>query len=269
MDFDVPSTWSRNWEDEVFEEEEDHSPVYDPIFVWGTNASKSLKPSSQKEEFTFSQGTLEVDVLVIGFAGAGATFLQALFQGLPRLGSIVLPEVSLKGTTLAGSSNDQTCDISFDEKRSIATVACRYDVSADRSKAWAQSLLTHVKCTRIIVLDRLLNFKYQGPSANSYPPHLRKLESATQRQNNLQECPHLEVPNMIDGPAAAILTWAETRKIACSLYLSLEESGHPAIETLEAFESAVRSHRLEIPNDLKAQLSNSRYTRHMGNALFA
>eukprot|EP01119_Soliformovum_irregulare_P001111 TRINITY_DN10825_c0_g1_i2.p1 TRINITY_DN10825_c0_g1~~TRINITY_DN10825_c0_g1_i2.p1 ORF type:complete len:246 (-),score=66.40 TRINITY_DN10825_c0_g1_i2:14-751(-) len=245
MDFDVPSTWSRNWEDEVFEEEEDHSPVYDPIFVWGTNASKSLKPSSQKEEFTFSQGTLEVDVLVIGFAGAGATFLQALFQGLPRLGSIVLPEVSLKGTTLAGSSNDQTCDISFDEKRSIAT------------------------CTRIIVLDRLLNFKYQGPSANSYPPHLRKLESATQRQNNLQECPHLEVPNMIDGPAAAILTWAETRKIACSLYLSLEESGHPAIETLEAFESAVRSHRLEIPNDLKAQLSNSRYTRHMGNALFA
>jgi len=259
---------SRNWDaDEVYEDEIDTKPVYEPLFMW----SPSVLEHVEKVAFNANNNAehvLSTKVLLIGTTGAAACFLHSQFPAKKVVGSLSLPEISMKNNTLEPSNvNNQTCyffEIDGSSVKEIMLVICQYEVTRERSYAWTSTLFRHVRAERVVVLERLLDSAYRAPESISSPmsPLLRKIETTVERKLQPEVpvvCAYLEPPNLIERMPAAVLTHCEHRALRATLFLSLEDSRLLDLSTLLAFESVLGTLGLKFHSSADAKTIKERY----------
>jgi len=222
------TSWSRNWDEEEYEDEVQTTDYTTPIFVRSKHFAQSVPEKYNAK------------VLLVGIHAAATCFLHCSFPKRTIIGSLILPEISMKNNTLEPSVNDNTCTIyKLDNDPSVVLVLCQYEVSAERSYAWANCLFQNLNPERVYALDRILDSHYDStnPHVSRTPPMLRSLETTTYKnQSHKQFCPYLEAPNLVDKAAAALMTHCELRNVPATLILSLEDSRFLELETLKAFE---------------------------------
>jgi len=212
---------SRNWDDEFDEEEVlEYTPAYSsPIFLHADRLPNA-------------------SVLLIGIS-TGAYFLHCSFPNKRAVGSLVLPEISMKNNTLEPSINDRTCILyEVENNPHILLVLCQYEVQPERSYIWTSTLFNSIKTPqKVYIFDKILDVDLSISTDEAVnPPLLRKLETSKQREENIQICPFLPLPNIVEKLAAAILTHCEIHGLCGSLFVSLQERSTLGEETFVAFE---------------------------------
>jgi len=231
MDFltELESTsWSRNWE----EEEEDESfikPEESPVFSW---------KETHKKEY--------VDTLLIGLRGAGASFLDCTFPQKSHSADLFFKRAT------------ETCKIYFPNDSSSTLLAlCHDKILPEQSLIWTSCLFEHIKSKKVIIFDGLLDTRYSTSyGMDPHPPMLYKLQTNTIHKGEYDFCSFLDVPNLIDGIVAAILSHCELNNLPCIAFLSLEEAQLLNAPTLQAFEPIVRT-LFNIPQQSPSQYYNA------------
>jgi len=264
------SFWSRNWEDE---DEDEQTPVNEtiflnPLFMWGPLVIKempSLRPqfnlASKNCAITTLNASdynqrLKTNLLIIGTYGASSCFLHCWFPDKHIIGSLLLPELSLKENRIHSNINNVECflyKLNNIATETLVLLICQYPVGMERSFSWSKCLFQNILPERVVVFDRLpyrnfLPVNYGLSLVES--PLLLKLETSREKKEQIgknQICPHLEAPNLCDGLSAAVIAYCERRQIRAVLYLSLEDSSLLQSSTLSAFEPAIEEILLANP----------------------
>jgi len=216
MDLEIAFSSSRNWDDEGFESSKEST--YSPIFMW---SSKEQHPS-----------VVEINIMFLGLKGAGTSFLSCNFPNKTLIGTIALPENSMKNKVL-GSTECQCGIYKTQENPSMILLLCYQDIPADRAFAWTSCLFQHIHPLKVCILGSILDHKYISPDSELRFPLLKKLGT---QQDKEDICTYLEPPNFVEDISAAVLEHCERRRIQASLFLSLEHSTLLEVVTLEAFE---------------------------------
>jgi len=180
-------------------------------------------------------------LLIIGLYGIGAHFLEFNFPKRIQIGTLLLPEISMKNNVLEALDNQTNCSLySIQEDPSVTLLICHYYVPMWRSSAWCNEIFQHIKTERVVVLDRLSNTKYSFED-EIIAPFLRKVVTTEHRRKYKSDvdtiAKYLEAPDMIENAAAAIISHCERNQIDASLFLSFQDVNLLEPESLEAFES--------------------------------
>eukprot|EP00026_Physarum_polycephalum_P015007 Phypoly_transcript_15584.p1 GENE.Phypoly_transcript_15584~~Phypoly_transcript_15584.p1 ORF type:complete len:250 (+),score=21.16 Phypoly_transcript_15584:144-893(+) len=227
MNFDLePVSFSRNWDEEVFDEP---LPLNPPDFKWKETVALPLKCSK----------------LLVGTRGAGATFLECFIPPTRILGTLT---VSHTNPDTRPSKNAPTCTIyALDNETLVA--ACQYDVEPDLSFIWVKTLFSAIIPQQVFVFDALLSSFYRAPNRPS-PPLLRKLQTSSFKHS--YDVPFLESPNMVEKISAAVLSYCEVRQIPAVAFVSLQDTLFVTSTTIGAFEKILRAAPFSIspPSDL-------------------
>ncbi|KAL6045118.1 Proteasome assembly chaperone 1 [Balamuthia mandrillaris] len=229
--------WSYCWDDEDDEDEversksiEEHASLHPPLFK-----------SAPGEELP-----LKARLLLIGFRGAASNFLHCAFPQRSIVGTLQLPEVSLKGSGLSSlhSATHTACALFrlTQQDSSVLLLQCNYDVKEERAFMWTKTLFRHIQPERVVILFSMPRHKYKS---RAFTGGLRLLETTAQQRErkateNKTVCDYLETPNTVEGAPAAVLSHCQLEGFKASLYVTAEEEGKWK-ETLQSFEPVLSS----------------------------
>jgi len=237
MNFDLePVSWSRNWDEEVFDEP---LPLNPPEFKWNENVSLPLRCSR----------------LLLGTRGAGATFLECFIPPNRVLGTLSLSNTN---PDTRPSKNAPTCTIYVLDTETLV-VACQYDVEPDIAFIWVKTLFAAIIPQQVYVFDAILSSFYRVPNPAS-PPLLRKLQTSSFKHPN--DVPFLESPNMVEKISAAILSYCEVRQVPAIAFVSLQDTLFVTSTTLGAFEKVLREAPFSLSPPPNLSKSFVRATEH-------
>jgi hypothetical protein len=220
-----PPDWDRNYgnlDDEEEDEEEVETPLA-PILTWSPLGRSNTKG-----------GRLSCKVLLISLGPHASAFVTG-HQAAPVVGGILLPEADfLECNTVS----DPSCLSSPGGMLSMfqETVILRQPrlIPDDaRSFDWVDTVFRHIAPARVVVLCTLAEGAYHGVN-HAQPPLLRCLRTSHETKTT-SVCPSLELPNLIGGTAAAILSHCEVFGLAASMFVSVE-SLHAPLVSVAAFE---------------------------------
>lgn len=224
-----PPDWDRNYgdlqDDFEGEEEEEEKSLPPPIFVWSPLGKSRLQG-----------GRLSCKVLVISLGPHASSFVTEHTAAAHVLGGILLPEADLLD---CNTVSDPSCLSSPGGMLTLIqdTVVLRQSrlIPDDaRSFDWVESVFSHIAPARVVVLCTLSEGTYHSPDA-SQPPLLRSLQTSHETQTSAKVCPSLELPNLIGGTAAALLSHCEVFGMPASLFVSID-SLHAPLVSVAAFE---------------------------------
>eukprot|EP01114_Cavostelium_apophysatum_P009325 TRINITY_DN2242_c0_g1_i2.p1 TRINITY_DN2242_c0_g1~~TRINITY_DN2242_c0_g1_i2.p1 ORF type:complete len:264 (+),score=39.62 TRINITY_DN2242_c0_g1_i2:37-792(+) len=243
-----PVGWSRNWDDEEFED--DIEAAETPIVFKSVNNREQTK---------------EVDLLIVGVSGLANVFLDACFPSKVSLGSIEHKQ--------ARSPERTECTVYKIEGAAFSTIliTCGYEVESERSNEWVRCVFQQFQPKSALILDKLLLCNYFGGSNPSFSPTtalVRKIET-TARKNRKGEsiCPFLEAPNVIDRISAALLTRCELKNIAATLYVVVEDNRLKEDELVMSFQPILTSVGL-FPKDFDRKKVLQKLSGRKVNPLF-
>ena len=156
--------------------------------------------------------------LVIGLGEAGHQYVWGKYcretmtsegkVSTGNLGSLLLPELSLKGYTLdALATSPSVCPIYTSSRdKDVLFISCAYPVSEERSFQWTQSIFDHVTADKVIILSQ--------SSLNTYhtellPPTVLMCETSTYKDTcriNKSDVNNIEPPFVLESAPAALLS---------------------------------------------------------------
>ncbi|CAG8480830.1 5063_t:CDS:2, partial [Paraglomus occultum] len=223
-------------EDSDSEFEEEASTEYEPPIIHFISSKQESK--------------LQVRVMMIGACGGGNVFLASV-KGKKLLGTILLPEIDLKGNTFSQEAltpiPDKNCFFyTLESDPSVIVVPCNYDVNDDRCFVWTKSLFQHVEAECVIILDvftasSFITSNRLDEQTARYPPFVRLLQ--TSAANKTVDAPSYEAPNLARNLTAAILNHCEIRNTPAYALFSIQDSRHgktiTTYDTLEAYKSVL------------------------------
>ncbi|KAF9201050.1 hypothetical protein BGZ49_008718 [Haplosporangium sp. Z 27] len=187
-----------------------------PIVLWLN--TPSIPSSATTSPKTFS-------TLIIGTAFGGSTLLHTI-KAKTLLGTLILPGIDLKDNAVdVNARTNASCNIyKLDEDPSVAIIPCNYEIKDQNSLNFAKAIMNNIQATKIIILDTLSPSTYLSGSPDieySYP-WLRLLQ--TTGSTTVTKIPTLEVPNLVQNLAAALMSYCEVRGLKDThLLLSLQE----------------------------------------------
>ena len=92
---------------------------------------------------------------IVGCSASACLVLERVTWNLKIVGSILLPETSLEGNTVQPSLTDTSAWIWSNQEGSLLIIPCQVSVSAERSVAWVQGLLSAVQPAQLLVLGSM------------------------------------------------------------------------------------------------------------------
>eukprot|EP00003_Mantamonas_plastica_P033631 TRINITY_DN973_c1_g1_i4.p1 TRINITY_DN973_c1_g1~~TRINITY_DN973_c1_g1_i4.p1 ORF type:complete len:311 (-),score=75.01 TRINITY_DN973_c1_g1_i4:126-1058(-) len=225
-------------EDALWDEYAQPQTFYNPVLHWKSTFQTPCSPST----------------LVIGTTQPTCAFLRATFMNnLTLVGTLVMPETSMKNNTLQDSLNNKSCNIySVDGSGDNGTlvVLLQYAVEEDRANVFTQTLLGEISADQVVVLTSVLDVSYNMPREQSWNPvkeldtgFLRVIHSGDESawmsgegQDKEMVCREFEAPNMITGVPAAVLTQCVVNKTNGAVFVALENRRLVNVDTLVAYE---------------------------------
>jgi len=143
-------------------------------------------------------------------------------------------------------------------------------IPASRSFALARTLFEHLPpAEETLVLHSLGRHEYlafsQPETSTSSTFRLLETQAYQRKRHSRQSqpaCPFLEVPNMIEGAAAAIFSHLERRRQAGQLVVSIrgeEPGGRLGVEAVRGFETVLASNLIALTEDRQKQAAKSYY----------
>eukprot|EP00003_Mantamonas_plastica_P033629 TRINITY_DN973_c1_g1_i1.p1 TRINITY_DN973_c1_g1~~TRINITY_DN973_c1_g1_i1.p1 ORF type:complete len:224 (-),score=41.57 TRINITY_DN973_c1_g1_i1:579-1250(-) len=145
-------------EDALWDEYAQPQTFYNPVLHWKSTFQTPCSPST----------------LVIGTTQPTCAFLRATFMNnLTLVGTLVMPETSMKNNTLQDSLNNKSCNIySVDGSGDNGTlvVLLQYAVEEDRANVFTQTLLGEISADQVVVLTSVLDVSYNMPREQSWNP---------------------------------------------------------------------------------------------------
>jgi len=225
---------SRNWDDDIFEEE-DTTTGQAIILQWD-------RPS---------HGKLNIGTLIIGSLVAASVFLEVQFPERKEIGTIIIPDPQVNKILKRPASSPQhsakiyTTDSSY----STCIIICSHEIPTERLYEWTQVLFDHISVNRVFVLDTISHFSIncvltrEGTQVTI--PSLRCLYTEPVKKSighssaTIYQCPLLESPQVIDKLPAAVLTHCQLHYIEAVLYLSVEDDDLLRTSTIIAYEDVV------------------------------
>lgn len=257
-----PPVWNRNYGVDDDEEEDVNCPEFASPIV-------ALNPGLD--------GVLPCDVLVVTIGPHASVFATAALEHLPddkleMCGCVLLPEASFECTNLV---SDPTCLASpgcslfrtatTDQKVVVLAKQPRLLPNGTHGRCfdWVEALLGAVRPKRVLLLSTLFHSDF----SSRQPPPLLRLVRTTAAQDQAAEdtvCPLLEVPNVLSGAPAELLSHCEAAGIPAELFLSIETPEDP-VGVVAAFAPVLpRFGALSSPPPAKGKELHSVYTRLLG-----
>uniref|UniRef100_A0A7S0RPI1 Proteasome assembly chaperone 1 n=1 Tax=Chlamydomonas leiostraca TaxID=1034604 RepID=A0A7S0RPI1_9CHLO len=187
-----------------------------PVTLWNAQLRAKLFPDG-----------IVVGAVVVATTRASCALLNHAFPGKQVLGSLVLPEVPMRGLTLPHSLRNRTCTIYVVPGPSPALlVACQYDVAAERAHAVCTALLGEVCPEQVVVVGSLRAEAYRGAGDASQEALVFRLATAQQPSSSQPAGPHpvptLPTGNVVGGLPAAILSYCQVRGMSGQLVVDVE-----------------------------------------------
>lgn len=221
-----PPDWDRNYgnlDDFDQEDEGDAEPVQAPLFTWSPLGRSKLQ-----------EVRLPCKTLVISFGPQASAFLTAQCEA-PVVGGILLPEADLLE---CNTVSDPTCLSSPGAlltmlENTVILRQPRLIQDDSRSFDWVETLFQKVAPKRVIILCSIPEGAYHGQGPFQ-PLLIRSLQSSHETQT-AKVCPNLELPNLIGGTPAAVLSHCEVFGLAATMFVSVD-SLHAPLVSVEAFE---------------------------------
>ncbi|KAJ3154824.1 hypothetical protein HDU86_004524 [Geranomyces michiganensis] len=219
----------RDYEAEELEEIEaaqDPVPVEKPRFEWmpGVDAKARETPS----------------LLLLALPGAGAIFLSSTFPKRKAVAKFTHKTEEKKSIWENQRAAEKTFVVYelLDHPTTLIAI-CQLDIQPELSPAWANELFAHIAPKTTIIFDSFTANQIRQTNDEIAPPMLCKLRTgaAEEEERNIA---YFGSPSLVSGPAAAFLSWLQTRGLPATLYLSLLETqmGRHDVTTatLRAFE---------------------------------
>jgi len=221
-----PPDWDRNYGDldELEEDEDEPNVLPPPIFAWSPVGRSKIQG-----------GQLSCKTLLISLGSHASVFVTG-HTAAPIVGGILLPEADLLE---CNTISDPTClscpgGILTMHQDTVILRQPRHITDDARSFDWVESVFRHVAPSRVIVLCTLSEGLFHGANSGQ-PPFLRCLQSTHEAAELKKVCPQLEIPNLIAGTGAAILSHCEVFGLAATMFVSVD-SLHSPENTVAAFE---------------------------------
>lgn len=214
--------WEHTWEDE--DDDESQQPIPAPIFQ--VEGSVALPSSGVRQ-------------LVVGLYGAGSAFVSCAFAD--RLQSpaarVVLPPAK------EGGKSEDVATVHQVDDATLLVVGLKA-IPADRAFAFTRLLYQHLPAPEeTLILHSLGRHEFHSSSDAYSSSTFRLLETRASRQKRESSqtkppCAYLEVPNMVEGAAAAIVSHLERRGQVGRLMVSVlgeEPGGRLGLEAVQGF----------------------------------
>lgn len=155
------------------------------------------------------------------------------------IGTFVLPEASMAGNTLLPSLQDKSCCLLYaleeTENPTVVLASVQYTVSAERSNAWAKTLLREVRPEKVVVVGSIPSQHFRG-KLSSDEALIFNLETLAQRLDEkdgaLKGVPYFPSGSVVDGLAAALLTQCQIMKLKGRLLVSWPDYDDPVVNLL-------------------------------------
>jgi len=225
-----PPYWDRNYGDQEdeFEEDEDGCTMPPPIFAWSPLGRSRIQ-----------EGQLRCQTLLVSLGPHASAFVTGQLEA-PVVGGILLPEADLLD---CNTISDPSClsspgGVLTMHQDTLILRQPRLITDDARSFDWVQTVLRHIVPSRVVILCTMSEGAYHGSGGT--PPALRSLQSTHETASLQQVCSCLELPNLISGTAAALLSHCEVFGMAASMFVSVDSLHAPTV-TLAAFEPVLAS----------------------------
>jgi len=178
--------------------------------------------------------------LIVGLKGAGNDYLKGKFDSTEntQLGSLLIPELPLKGCSLHSLTSNNICSIYTPKGMEIEDcifVCCSYVVPEERAFEWTRTLFSIINAETVIILDQVPSRKYHKDLPS---PVILKCETvAFKVLNQLENIRPVDAPFLIDGGAAAIISYCQINSIPAANIISfIELNNEASLDEIKVFD---------------------------------
>lgn len=181
-------------------------------------------------------GSLTGCCMLVSRSRASSSILLACFPDRRPLGSIVLPEVPMKGNSIQATSlTNRTCSLfACGENGEIVLCVCLYDVQEKRANSFASSLYsTGLPLKQVLVIASLASDELRGAPMMDLDPSdgpllfLLSTQAARAEREDGGASSRVQIPILLSGTVvgglpAAILSGSQARGISADLIVHVE-----------------------------------------------
>ncbi|EFJ20045.1 hypothetical protein SELMODRAFT_418784 [Selaginella moellendorffii] len=184
-------------------------PTPAPFVAWRNDEAKILRP----------------ELLLLGFSRPSCTLLHHI-PGKKLLASIVLPGISMAGNSIAAPSPEDHCCCLYalDGDCSIVAALVQYRIPPEKYHEWVRVLFAAVNPEAILAMELLQAENFRSRLSVD-DPMLFTLETDAMRAEKREQRipPFLPSGSLIDGPAAAVLSYCQMKSLRARLLVSWPE----------------------------------------------
>lgn len=205
--------------------------------------------------------------LIVVTSKASCSIVMSCFPDRSPLGTIVLPEVAMKGNAVQSSLTDKSCALfACGEHGQIILCICLYDLKKERCSALASSLYEiGLPIQQVLVVGSMASDELRGALADEADPSegpllflLSTLQAREKREGQPEPTlPFLPSGSIVGGLPAAIVSAAQARGLPADLILHVEMV--PSLAPLAVRPLAASMHKMlsssEYPESVLAPLS--------------
>mmetsp|Transcript_19241 Transcript_19241/g.36865 ORF Transcript_19241/g.36865 Transcript_19241/m.36865 type:complete len:276 (-) Transcript_19241:404-1231(-) len=202
----------------------DHEELDDEIRLKDYIVRPPLIQWTKKVKSLFADGRLHTKVFVLATNSAGNMLIHQMLRSKEMAGSVVLPGVSMAGNRLEPGYMDKSCYLyTSGAEDELLFASCQYDVPALQMHAFARALLAQVEFRRIVVLASApacssLRSNAAGGLFTLDTDAYRVLSATAPFQ------PLLPPGSVVDGLAAAVVSYCQLRRLPARLLLSIDQA---------------------------------------------
>eukprot|EP00798_Chlamydomonas_sp_ICE-L_P014292 gene14292-20269_t len=209
-----------------------------PLLLWNEDLCKKCYSQGMHVQALVSAPEFEPPLrhshrrtlnMVVATTKPSCSLLNNALRGKKQLiGSLVLPEVPMKGNSIEPSLQDRTCLIYScgEDQGGLMMVVCQYEVAPDRAALMTKALFGRVHPQQVLVLGSLSSERYFGEGDASQETLMYVLSTAAAREAREKlgqklPMPFLPTGNMVGGLSASILSYCQVRSIKADLVIDV------------------------------------------------
>lgn len=223
------------------------SDLYDEDMLTNEKYMPSFRIIQNTDGNDEPKTSITCERLFIGLPGAGNHFLRCVVDGrehVHKVAEIVLPAIDTSDRIVDPEINAAAVtELLLLSDAGTVCADVREVVHPIRCAAWARCLLQHVKAKCVHVLDSITTANYLSDKTSHEItiPMMRKLQTSAFRTaehplKTTKDIAALEVPNIISGLGAAIITHCELYRVPAEIVVSMEETHALEIEPIRVYE---------------------------------